>query len=135
MKPILSFLLERVPDQIRSRSREVSGAAGSSGSPSGRNDLYLSNAPRDTSSRVGLLSDLRDGPRALLVTADSGPNHELADMRRRFWIGLVLTLPVFFLDMGGHLTGLADAIGQQTSNWIQLAFATPVVSWAGWPFF
>jgi Cu+-exporting ATPase len=71
----------------------------------------------------------------LVVTADAGPNHELADMRRRFWIGLVLTLPVFLLEMGGHLTGLTDAIVQQTSNWIQLAFATPVVLWAGWPFF
>ncbi len=70
-----------------------------------------------------------------LVTADSGPNPELADMTRRFWIGLVLTLPVFALEMGGHLTGLHMILGQATSNWIQLALATPVVLWAGWPFF
>ncbi len=70
-----------------------------------------------------------------LVTADTGPNPELVDMSRRFWIGLALTVPVFLLEMGGHLTGLTHWIGQQTSNWIQLAFATPVVLWAGLPFF
>jgi len=71
----------------------------------------------------------------LTVTADSGPNPELADMTRRFWIGLALALPVFALEMGGHLTGLTMSLGQQTSNWIQLLLATPVVLWAGWPFF
>jgi len=71
----------------------------------------------------------------LTVTADSGPNHELADMTRRFWIGLALTLPVFILEMGGHLTGLTMMLGQQLSNWLQLLLATPVVLWAGWPFF
>ena len=40
-----------------------------------------------------------------LATADTGPNPELADMTRRFWIGLALTLPVFVLEMGGHLVG------------------------------
>ena len=69
------------------------------------------------------------------VTANSGPNHELIDMTRRFWIGLALTLPVFILEMGGHVTGLTMLLGQQLSNWIQLALATPVVLWAGWPFF
>lgn len=71
----------------------------------------------------------------LTVKADSGPSHELADMTRRFWMGLVLALPVFVLEMGGHLTGLTMLLGQQLSNWIQLALATPVVLWAGWPFF
>ncbi len=71
----------------------------------------------------------------LTVTADSQPNHELADMTRRFWVGLALTLPVFILEMGGHLTGLTMLLGQQLSNWIQLLLATPVVLWAGWPFF
>ncbi|MGE8942097.1 heavy metal translocating P-type ATPase [Leptospira interrogans] len=70
-----------------------------------------------------------------LVTADTGPNPELIDMTRRLWIGAALALPVFILEMGGHLTGLTHAIGQQTSNWIQLLLATPVVLWAGWPFF
>jgi Cu+-exporting ATPase len=71
----------------------------------------------------------------LVVTADSGPNHELVDMTRRLWIGLALALPVLALEMGGHITGLMMALGRQTNNWIQLALATPVVLWAGWPFF
>ena len=69
------------------------------------------------------------------VSADTGPNPELVDMTRRFWIGLALTLPVFALEMGGHLTGLHQLIGQTASNWLQLVLATPVVLWAGWPFF
>lgn len=70
-----------------------------------------------------------------VVTLDEGPNPELADMRRRFWAGLVLTIPVLVLEMGAHLFGLDDWVEPRTSNWIQLAFATPVVLWAGWPFF
>jgi Cu+-exporting ATPase len=69
------------------------------------------------------------------VTAEAGPNPELADMTRRFWTGLVLTLPVLALEMGGHLTNLHMLLGQQTGNWLQLLLATPVVLWAGWPFF
>jgi Cu+-exporting ATPase len=88
---------------------------------------------------------VRDGPGAcpicgmalepMLPTADAGPNPELVDTTRRFWIGLALSLPVLTLEMGGHLLGLTELLGQQTSNWAQLALATPVVLWAGWPFF
>ncbi len=70
-----------------------------------------------------------------MVTADAGPNPELIDMTRRLWIGAALAAPVVMLEMGGHLTGLTMLLGQQTSNWIQLVLATPVVLWAGWPFF
>ena len=70
-----------------------------------------------------------------LVTATSGPNPDLADMTRRFWLGLVLTLPVLILEMGGHFANLHMIIGPQWSNWLQFLFATPVVLWAGWPFF
>jgi Cu+-exporting ATPase len=69
------------------------------------------------------------------VTADSGPNLELIDMTRRFWAGLVLASPVIALEMGGHFTGLHMLLGKQLSNWIQFGLATPVVLWAGWPFF
>jgi Cu+-exporting ATPase len=69
------------------------------------------------------------------VSADTGPSEELKDMTRRFWIGLVLALPVFILEMGGHVFGLDHLIAPQVSNWIQLLLATPVVAWAGWPFF
>ena len=66
------------------------------------------------------------------VTADAGPNHELIDMTRRFWVGLALALPVFVLEMGGHLHLFGHL---PMSDWIQFALATPVVLWAGWPFF
>ncbi len=70
-----------------------------------------------------------------LVTAATQPNPELADMTRRFWIGLALAVPVLALEMGAHLIDLHAVIAQQTSNWLQFALATPVVLWAGWPFF
>src|SRR5712672_1183882 len=70
-----------------------------------------------------------------VASLDAAPNPELADMTRRFWIGGVLTLPAFVLEMGGHLVGGHGLIDQTLSNWIQLVFATPVVIWAGWPFF
>jgi P-type Cu+ transporter len=69
------------------------------------------------------------------VKADSGPNPGLADMARRFWIALALSLPVVVLEMGGHLFNLHMLLGQQISNYVQLVFATPVVLWAGYPFF
>ncbi|MBV2187499.1 MAG: copper-translocating P-type ATPase [Rhizobium sp.] len=68
------------------------------------------------------------------TTAEHG-SEEYADMSRRFWIGLILSLPVLALEMGGHLTNLHGVLMPQTSNWIQFALATPVVLWAGWPFF
>ena len=71
----------------------------------------------------------------VVATADQGESPELRDMTRRFWIGTVLTVPVFALEMGGHLTNLNHLLGQQLSNWIQLLLGTPVVLWAGWPFF
>jgi len=70
------------------------------------------------------------------VTLDSGPSLELADMTRRFWIALALTLPVFLLEMGGHLVPrLHHLLPLHASIWVQLTLATPVVLWAGLPFF
>jgi Cu+-exporting ATPase len=71
----------------------------------------------------------------VLPEAESGPSEEYRDMRRRFWAGLLLALPVLAIEMGGHMTGLHQLFGRQTGNWIQMLFATPVVLWAGWPFF
>jgi P-type Cu+ transporter len=70
-----------------------------------------------------------------VASLDAPPNPELADMTRRFWVGLVLALPAVVLEMGGHLVGGHGWVDQTLSNWIQFAFATPVVLWAGWPFF
>jgi P-type Cu+ transporter len=70
-----------------------------------------------------------------LASAEAAPNPEVADMTRRFWIALVLTLPVLALEMGGHLTNLHMLLGQNWSNWLQFVLATPVVLWGGAPFF
>jgi len=70
-----------------------------------------------------------------VASAETGPNPELIDMTRRFWVGLALSIPVVVLEMGGHFIGGHRWIDQTLSNWIQLVLATPVVLWAGWPFF
>jgi P-type Cu+ transporter len=70
-----------------------------------------------------------------IASLDAPPNPELADMTRRLWIGGALALPAVVLEMGGHLVGGHGWVDPTLSNWIQLAFATPVVVWAGWPFF
>lgn len=69
-----------------------------------------------------------------VASLETGPTPELADMKRRFWIGGALALPPVVLEMGGHLAGPHNWIDPTLSNWIQLVFATPVVLWAGWPF-
>jgi Cu+-exporting ATPase len=69
------------------------------------------------------------------VTLDDGPNHELIDMKRRLWIGGALAVPVVALDMGAHFLGLHALIPMAAIPWLLLVLATPVVLWAGWPFF
>ncbi|WP_424139684.1 heavy metal translocating P-type ATPase [Roseomonas chloroacetimidivorans] len=73
----------------------------------------------------------------LEITAEAEPSHELTDMTRRFWIGLALTLPVVVLEMGAHIPGLGlhHLVSPRMSVWIQFLLGTPVVLWAGWPFF
>src|SRR5947209_8365755 len=70
------------------------------------------------------------------VTLEEGPNPELIDMTRRFWVGLVLTVPLLWLAMA-PMVGLAALVPDLGvyGNWIQLALVTPVVFWSGWPFF
>jgi Cu+-exporting ATPase len=65
---------------------------------------------------------------------DEGPNPELIDMSRRFWISAVLTLPLVALAFATELLGWAP-LPIRDSAWVQLALATPVVLWGGWPFF
>ncbi|MFO7578777.1 copper-transporting P-type ATPase [Nitrosomonas halophila] len=69
------------------------------------------------------------------ITGEEGENPELTDMRKRFWIGLILTLPVFILEMGAHVADMQRYVSASLSGWIQLVLATPVVLWAGRPFF
>ncbi len=66
---------------------------------------------------------------------ETGPNPELIDMTRRFWIGAALAVPLVILDMGAHVLGLDRVISPRLSVWIQFFLATPVVLWAGLPFF
>ena len=69
------------------------------------------------------------------VSAKAEVNPELTDMSRRFWIGLALAAPLLVLDMGGHFLGLHRLIPERLASWIEFALATPVVLWAGLPFF
>ena len=65
---------------------------------------------------------------------EDGPNPELIDMSRRFWVGAVLSVPLVVLTLGAEIFGW-QLVAMSTSVWIQLALATPVVLWGGWPFF
>ncbi|HEU5286601.1 MAG TPA: heavy metal-binding domain-containing protein, partial [Sphingomicrobium sp.] len=67
-------------------------------------------------------------------TLEDGPNPELTDMNRRFWASAALSLPLVLLVVGGELLGW-QPLPMRTSMWVQLALATPVVLWGGWPFF
>ena len=67
---------------------------------------------------------------------DDGPNPELVDFTRRFWVGAVLTLPLLILTMGPYVgwPGVREIFGERTTLWIELVLGTPVVLWNGWPF-
>jgi Cu+-exporting ATPase len=76
-------------------------------------------------------------PKTVTAGTDDGENAELRDMTKRFWIGAALAVPVFFLAMA-HLIpviGRQPWVNGDVSRWIQFALTTPVVCWAGWPFF
>ncbi len=70
----------------------------------------------------------------MVPTAHTPRSREMSYMARRFWLGVVLTLPLFSMEMGGHLLGWHGLVAMPTSGWIQFALATPVVLWSGWPF-
>jgi Cu+-exporting ATPase len=86
----------------------------------------------------------RDGPGACPIcgmalepmepTAEEGPNPELVDMTRRFWISAALTVPLLVLVMAADLFGI-HLLPMRISVWVQLVLSTPVVLWSGWPFF
>ncbi len=72
-----------------------------------------------------------------IPAGDEGPNPELVDFTRRFWVGAALTVPLLVLTMGPFvgLGFIRDFFGERTALWIELALGTPVVLWSGWPFF
>lgn len=73
----------------------------------------------------------------MTFTGEDQENPELTDMSKRFWVCLVLSLPIFVLEMGTHLTGIdfQPLLGTQVIAWGPFLLATPVVGWGGWPFF
>ena len=103
--------------------------------PAQGHHLHLPHASGDPPGRAGRVPDLRHGAGALEATLDQGPNQELLDMKRRLWVAVALSVPIVVLDMGGHLLGLDHLLPHGWMNWILLVLATPVVLWAGWPFF
>jgi Cu+-exporting ATPase len=74
-------------------------------------------------------------PRTVSLTEQENP--ELTDMRRRFWVGVVLTVPVLVLGMSELIPGqpLQQVFSPRTLSWIQFVLASPVILWGGWPFF
>ena len=80
---------------------------------------------------MGLEADTATG------TGDEGPNLELIDFTRRFWVGAVLTVPLLILAMSPYvgLGAIREFFGERATLWIELALGTPVILWSGWPFF
>jgi Cu+-exporting ATPase len=88
---------------------------------------------------------VRDGPGSCPIcgmalepmapSKDDGENPELVKMTRRFWISAGLAVPLLVLEMGAHVGLLASFLPGELNHWLQFALATPVVVWAGWPFF
>ncbi|MDD9922382.1 MAG: copper-translocating P-type ATPase [Boseongicola sp.] len=68
--------------------------------------------------------------------AEEGPNPELVDFTRRFWVGAVLTIPLLVFTMGPYVgfPGVREVFGERATLWIELVLGTPVVWWCGWPF-
>lgn len=71
----------------------------------------------------------------MTVAVEEASSPELTDMTRRFWIGAALTLPLLVITMGELVPGIAKLVQGAWNPWVQLVLATPVVLWAGWPFF
>jgi len=71
-----------------------------------------------------------------IPSGDEGPNPELVDFKRRFWIGAVLTAPLLVLTVGPFvgLGFVREILGERTTFWLELILGTPVILWAGWPF-
>ena len=104
-----------------------------------RVEIHLPDAPGGRQDRPGSCPKCGMALEPMQPTADEGPDPELVDMSRRFWIGAALTLPVFVIAMAGLIpsAGLLHWLHAHMAalNWVQLVLATPVVLWCGWPFF
>ena len=74
-------------------------------------------------------------PETIALTEEREDNPEQVDMSHRFLIGLVLTIPLFVIAMGSMFSGFHEILPRNTSRWLEFGLSTPVVLWAGWPFF
>jgi len=74
-------------------------------------------------------------PETITLQEEQEGNPELKDMTRRFLIGGVLTIPVFLIAMGGMFPGFHEIVPRNIARWLEFGLSTPVVLWAGWPFF
>ena len=121
-RPIISARPAAAPNSPPIPSSYLEQDQQAEGRRAGRHDLHLPDASGDPPGRPRHLPDLRHGAGARgRQRSTTPPNPELADMTRRFWIGLVLALPVVVLEMGGHLVGGHGWIDPTLSNWIQFA--------------
>jgi Cu+-exporting ATPase len=106
------------------------------GAPTTRLEYTCPMHPEVVSAHPGACPKCGMALEAKTVAIEEGPNPELVDMSRRFWIGLALSLPIFVVAMIGMLPGdLLHGISPALLAWGQLVLATPVVLWCGWPFF
>ncbi len=99
--------------------------------PGTKTEYFCPMDPEVVSDRPGSCPKCGMALQPRTLTLEEGPDPELANMSRRFWIGLALTIPLWVVAMGPMLVG---PLGGWT-NWVQLILATPVVLWCGWPFF
>lgn len=133
---IISAVPAAAPSSLPTRHAIFEGRAIAAGSVYDR-DLDLSDASRNPSAGTRSLSDLRHG----VEPARSRDGRGRTQSRTRRYDAalldrLALTAPVFLLEMGGHLfPALHHLVSERISGWIQFALATPLVIWAGWPFF
>ena len=132
----LLFLLGRLPRQICRRSGEISGKPGAVRETMHKDAIYTCPMhPEVRQVGPGACPICGMALEPVVVTAEAPANPELLDMTRRFWIGLALALPVVGAGNGRPFCRPRRMADPECRHLIQLALATPVVLWAGWPFF
>src|SRR5262249_31591041 len=125
------------PQRFLGGAREGHGAPAPAPPPSGKVEYYCPMDPEVVSDRPGSCPKCGMALEPRTVTADEGPNPELIDMTRRFWVGLGFSVPLVVLAMSHWLPAWAQVPHEwePALNWVQMALAIPVVFWCGWPFF
>jgi len=134
----LSFLFGSLPNQVRRAAGKISFAPGWHFVKLTAGTIYTCPMhPQIRQPGPGSCPICGMALEPVTTGEDTGPSPELLDMTRRFWIGTALAVPVVIQEMGAHLPGLNfhHFVSPQLAIWVQFLLATPVVLWAGWPFF